>query len=284
MIATTQRFEVLPFGNVAGEAAELAEPVTLTVTCSPRHGLDHSVAFAADLVAAGHAVVIHIAARMVRGPGHLDEILARLAELGVDEVFLIGGDAPEPLGPYAAAGQLLPLLRAHPQAPRRIGVGAYPEGHPLIDDAALRDALREKAAVADYMSTQMCFDAATVVRWLRRLRRDGVELPLYVGVPGQVDRRRLLEISARIGVGTSIRAVRKQRGLRRLLGSPRDAATSLLDGLAAPIGEPQLGIVGVHYFTFNRLAATYAWSRERLIEPGAGDARAVAPVPSPETP
>ena len=70
-------FEILPFGKGEAEAAELPERVRLTVTCSPKHGLDESIATATRLRALGHSVTLHLAARMVRGRDHLDELLGR---------------------------------------------------------------------------------------------------------------------------------------------------------------------------------------------------------------
>jgi methylenetetrahydrofolate reductase (NADPH) len=161
----------------------------------------------------------------------------------------------------------LPILADHRLRPPRIGVGVYPEGHPLIGPAALDDALRRKAVLADYMVTQMCFDAGALVGWIRRSRAQGIALPVYVGIPGAVDRRRLLEISVRVGVGSSITFLRKQQGgIRRLLGRPEHAGDRLHEQIAPLIGDPELAITGIHYYTFNNLAATVAWDREHTAD------------------
>ncbi|WCB94891.1 hypothetical protein DSM104299_03631 [Baekduia alba] len=257
------RYELLPFGAAEAEAQAAPRSLTVTVTCSPRHGLDHSVATAERLAALGHTIVLHVAARTVRDAAHLDATLARLARAGIDEVFVIAGDGPEPLGEYGSALDLLPELDAHPRRPRRIGIGAYPEGHPLIDDAALDAALRRKAQVADYMTTQICFDTKALLRWIEATRAAGITLPLHVGLPGAVDRRHLLEVSMRVGVGASISFVRKQRGLRHLLGRPDHAADRLYTAFAPLVGDPALGIESLHFYTFNRLLATLAWEDER---------------------
>jgi methylenetetrahydrofolate reductase (NADPH) len=73
--AMNSRFEILPFARGEEEAARLPGPAHLTVTCSPKHGLDHTVEVAARLRALGHLVTVHFAARMVRGRDHLDELL-----------------------------------------------------------------------------------------------------------------------------------------------------------------------------------------------------------------
>lgn len=265
----SSRFEVLPFGDVEQEAARLPEPARLTVTCSPRHGVDQTVAVAERLAAAGHAAVVHLAARMIRDRGHLDRVLERVARAGMDDVFVVGGDGANPVGPYASAIELLPIVAAHPYRPRRIGIAAYPEGHPLIDPDTLAEALERKSAHASYMTTQLCFDADALLAWLAATRRRGIKLPVLVGVPGAVDRRRLLEISVRVGVGPSVAFVRKQRGLRQLLGRRAAANAALHDALLRRWAEPGLGIAGFHYYTFNRLVQTWAWERQRRRPPQA---------------
>ena len=81
-------------------------------------------------------------------------------------------------------------------------------------------ALRIKSGFADYVTTQMCFGPAAVDSWLTRERERRMDLPVLIGFPGKVDRRRLLEMSVRIGVGPS-RRVRPQA-----TGHPRAALAS----------------------------------------------------------
>lgn len=261
------RFEVLPLGQaVEEEAAALPEPARLTVTCSPRHGPDHSVECGQRLRDQGHRVTMHVAARMVRDAAHLDDLLGLLERSGIDDVFLVGGDASEPRGPFAAAGDLLPLIAEHPQRPKMIGIGGYPEGHPLIDDVALTLALGRKAEHADYITTQMCFDPAAVLEWTEKIRAAGITTPVLVGVPGVVSRQKLVEISLRIGVGASVSFLRKQRRLGSLLrpsGRSKTPGESVQEQLTPSLADPGLGIDGFHYYTFNQLVATWKWAHER---------------------
>lgn len=242
------RFEVLPFKGIEEQAARLPRPVRLAVTCSPKHGPDRGVEVAGRLCGSGHAVTVHVAARMVRDRAHLDALLAGMADACVDDLFLIGGDAERPVGEYASAVDLLRLVAEHPQRPARVGIAGYPEGHPRIADDALEDALSTKSALADYVVTQMCFDPDALKHWADRHRA----LPIFAGMPGKVARRKLLRMSARIGVGPSVDFLRKQRGLRRLL-SRRSTADRLYDALA------ELNIAGFQFFTFNELAQTWEW-------------------------
>src|SRR5262245_58147383 len=135
------RFEILPFARGEEEAAQLPEPVHLTITTSPKHGLDHTVEAATRVRALGHDVTVHMTARMVRDRAHRDELLEKMADARVDHAFVIGGDASPPHGPYSSAGDLLPLIHEHPHRPKTLGIAGYPEGHPLIDSDALDAAL-----------------------------------------------------------------------------------------------------------------------------------------------
>ncbi len=257
------RFEVMPFARGEEEAAKLPEPVRLTVTCSPKHGIDHSVEVATGLRALGHAVTVHLTARMIRDRSHLEELLAAMARAGIDDALLIGGDATPPHGPYSSAIELLPVIHEHPLRPQAIGIGGYPEGHPLVDSDTLAKALEKKSHFADYVTTQLCFDPEILLTWVKATRETGIAVPVIVGIPGVVDRRKLIEISMRVGVGPSLRFLRKQRRLRDLFRLSASSADSLYDALAPHVDDPQLGIAGFHYFTFNRLLATWRWEREK---------------------
>ena len=257
------RYELLPFDGIYEQAAELPQPVRLTVTCSPMHGPDRAVQVASRLRELGHAVAVHVAARMVRDRAHLDLLLAGIADGGADDLFLIGGDIERPVGEYSSAGELLPLLAEHPQRPRAIGIAGYPEAHPFISEESLERALRDKSRFADYVTTQMCFDADAVRSWVERHREQGMTLPVLLGMPGRASRRQLLNMSVRIGVGPSLRFLRKQRGLRSLL-SRRSTADRLYDGLVPLLDESHMNVTGFQYFTFNQLTETWKWHQTKL--------------------
>lgn len=252
------RFEILPFARGEEEAAQLHEPAHLTITTSPKHGLDHTVEIATRVRALGHAVTVHLTARMVHDRAHLDELLGKMADAGVDDAFLIGGDATPPEGPFSSAVELLPLVHEHPLRPKTLGIGGYPEGHPLIDPRELDAALHQKAPLADYITTQLCFDPKIVLAWIAQTRAEGIGLPVIAGLPGMVDRAKLLEISMRVGVGPSLSFLRKQRGLRNLLRLSASSADRLYDALAL-----HDEVSGFHFFTFNRLLETWRWAQAK---------------------
>ena len=114
----------------------------------------------------------------------------------------------------------------------------------------------------------MCFDPGVLLGWLRDARASGLPLPAMIGMPGVVDRRRLFEMSMRIGVGTSLNFLRKQHGIRRLLGRPRSTGDELYDAVAPAAGDPELLIDGFHFYTFNQLVDTWRWQREKRDHEG----------------
>ncbi len=254
------RYEVIPVQGIEDKVATLPPGATITVTASPKQGLDRTLDVSTVFAARGFRVVPHFAARMVADRGHLERLVRRADGAGIRDVFVVGGDADPPAGDYADAGDLLEDLAGLPHPFARIGIGAYPEGHPLIDDERLLEALRRKQPLASHLVTQLCFDADALARWLTGIREAGIELPVVVGLPGVVERRKLAEISLKTGVGASLNYLRKHgRELVTLARSRRYDPTPLARAVAAHTADPALGIEGAHLFTFNQVEPTREW-------------------------
>ena len=260
----TAKLEILPLPAVLDELAVLEPGTTLAVTASPSKGLDASVAFAARLRDAGHDVVVHVASRRVRDRAHLAQLAATMRDAGLGRAFVVGGDGA-PAGDYPDALSLIRDLADSDRRPREVGIACHPQGHPHIPDEALAAALRAKAPYADYMTSQLCFDADALAHWLVARRAEGLLLPLDVGMPGAVDTARLLRISARIGVRDAARFAAKQSGLlARLLRPGGYRPDGLVRDLAPILADPAAGIRGLHLFTFNQVDRTAAWQRDFL--------------------
>jgi methylenetetrahydrofolate reductase (NADPH) len=255
-------FEVIPVNGIEERVAILPAGATVTVTASPRHGMERTVSVSETLAKRGFQVVPHLAARMITGRDELQRIVTRLDGAGINDVFVVGGDASPPTGDFRDAGDLLDALASLPHSLVRIGIGGYPEGHPLISQEDLLTALQRKQPSATYIATQLCFDAGSLVAWIRSVRKLGINLPVIVGLPGAVERRKLAEISLRTGVGTSLRYLtRHSRQIATLARSRRYDPTPLAAAVAAHGQDADLRIEGVHLFTFNQIEATQAWLR-----------------------
>lgn len=277
------RYELVPVSGAREQAAHLPPGSEVSITCSPTLGIENTLALAEDLLGQGFRVVPHLAARLVAGEAHLKRVLRRLEEGGLRDVFIVGGDAKTPVGPFASGLELLEAMSRLGSGLERVGVPAYPEGHPIVAREELMRALLAKGQFASYAVTQICFDPEKVLGWLAEARERGMELPVYVGVPGVVDRKKLLRISLKIGLGDSVRFLSKQTGLAGRLLRPRGySPDALIEVLSPYVGDPEYGIRGFHINTFNHVSETERWRLGMLRsanDEGAPDAtRRAAPV------
>jgi methylenetetrahydrofolate reductase (NADPH) len=212
--------------------------------------------------------VPHIAARLVEGREHVEKIAARINEHAITEIFVVGGD-PDPVGPYNDGLSLMRDLLPLCHTVRIVGVPSYPDHHTMIPDAALDEALLAKQSLIaehgleGFASTQMCFNVKTIEQWLTRQRERGMVLPIHLGVPGAVERTRLLSLGTRLGIGSSLRYLRKNSGAILRMFSP---ASYDPNKLITPLSRraDELNITALHMFTFNSIESTAAWQRKSL--------------------
>jgi methylenetetrahydrofolate reductase (NADPH) len=264
------RFEVLPTKSTEEAVTEwVPAGMTVTVTASPVKGLEPTIDLAERLAARGYRVVPHLAARSVVDHAHLDQIVARLKACGVDDVFVPGGDAPHPAGPFDSALPLLERLTEMGSPFSRIGITGYPESHPKIHDDLTIQAMWDKRRYATYIVSNVCFDAAALGRWIGRIRARGVTLPLYMGLAGPAERTRLLKMAAVAGASESARFITRHPGwILRFWAPGGYSPDRLLDRAAPVITAPDAGVAGLHLFTFNQLQQAELWRRAALERTG----------------
>ncbi len=261
--------EIFPTDTIEAKLDVLEPGSYVAVTCSPSKGVDVTIEMCARLAHRGFKVVPHVAAKMVRNRQHLAEIIARLNDLPIISVFVPGGDAEQPVGDYATAFELLRDIAEFEHRFTEIGVAAHPEGHPLVAEDVLTAELTRKQEFANYLVTQMCFDAEAIGSWLLRIREQGVTLPAWIGLPGVADRASLLKTSMRIGVGDSLRYLKRNPKLAaRLMFANEYRPDDLLYALAPYLADDRYGIQGHHVFCFNQVERTEAWRHEFLGSAG----------------
>lgn len=260
-------FELIPLRDALDRAEALPAGAATTVTASPSHGIESTIALSEALTARGHMVTPHLAAHMIRDRAHLEDVLTRCRAAGIRSAFVIGGDARD-RGPFHDATALLDAIHelGHPFS--SIGVAGYPEGHPAIPDERLRASLLAKQPHASYVTTQMTFDGDAIAGWIRRIRADGVTLPVHIGIPGAVRIRKLVRVATRIGVGGSLRYLRKNRQLVQLLFRRTFTPERLLRSLATSLTDRAADVAALHLFTFNQVEETVAWQRRMLGDVG----------------
>jgi|SRR6185503_10916157 methylenetetrahydrofolate reductase (NADPH) len=258
------RFEVLPLDGIEEEITEhLPTDVKVTVTASPRKGLEATLSLTERLAVAGYPVVPHLSARLVRDHAHLEEVLDRLHKAGVRELFVPAGDATEP-GQYHGAEDLLAAMGEYRSRFDRIGITGYPESHHLISDEDTIRAMFAKAEMATDIISQLCFDAGTIDGWIKNVRARGTHLPIWIGMPGCVDYGKLVRITMKIGMGESTRYLRHNRNVLGRVLTRQFKPSRLLRDLDPVVTDPAANVAGFHLYTFNEVGATERWRKRTL--------------------
>src|SRR3712207_1321284 len=84
------RYEVIPLGGVEEAIVErVPKSIKLTVTASPKKGIEETLRLAERLSGEGYEVAPHISARLVRDEAHLEDILGRVRRSGIKDEFVI---------------------------------------------------------------------------------------------------------------------------------------------------------------------------------------------------
>jgi methylenetetrahydrofolate reductase (NADH) len=260
------RYEVMPTKTIEQAVVEwVPTSIPITITASPSKGIDTTMDLAGRLVRHGYRVVPHLSARLVRDEIHLKYLVQQALDLGVDDVFVPAGDADPPAGKYHGAVPLLAELTAMDRPFAHVGITGYPESHPLIDDDITIQSMWDKREHGTYIVSNLCFDAATLNRWVRRVRARGITLPIRIGLAGPVDPTKLLSMATKVGVGDSTKFLTRHASWFMRLTAPGGYSPErMLQRIGPTMASPQAAVPGLHVFTFNQVAKTEQW-RQRLL-------------------
>jgi len=221
-----------------------------TIAITGRIARDTSLTPVAHLTCVGHT------------RAELESILDSYAGEGIEHVMLLRGDPSD--GPRAEwvatdggltyAVELVELARS--RGDFRIGVAAFPEGHP---SAASRDAdadvLAAKArAGAEFAVTQMFFRGQDYFDLVERVRARGVDIPILPGIMPILNLNAIRRQGELIGTEVPTDLV------ARISAHDGDPAAMRAEGIAiaAELCEELLagGAPGLHFYTLNRSKAT----------------------------
>lgn len=236
------------------------------VASLPKDPPDRQISVCSQVRDLGLIPVPHIVARNIADSKALNNLLNRLSvEAGVDRALILGGDRDVPAGDYDCSMQLIEsgLLQAH--GIDKIAIACYPEGHPRIPDDVLDKAQAGKIAAARagglslILISQVCFESAPIIGFLRKIRAEGVSERVRVGVAGPAKHATLIRYAMICGVGASLRALRERQSLARNILSRETPEKLILELEEAVETEPSLNIWGIHFFTFASLKNTIEW-------------------------
>ena len=236
------------------------------------------VAPASSLRRAGLFPVPHISARHLQSASQLERLAVRLvAEAGVDQVLVIGGDRDRPAGPFDSSLAVMESGLLQKAGILRMAIGGFPEGNPNIPDAVLEEALAAKVNFACATGlqlsivTQFCFEAEPVVAWLRRVRGLGINIPIRIGLAGPAGLATLMRYAVQCGVGNSLRVLTKKPSFAKLLveKGPEPILRGIVSALPyLPPAALPFGIACFHFFVFGGFNKTVDWIDNHRARPG----------------
>jgi methylenetetrahydrofolate reductase (NADPH) len=234
------------------------------ISAVPTRELAAQIDVAASLAAAGFEPVPHITARRFASGSELDRHLGRLTdEAGVRRVVVIGGDLTAPAGPFFAAIEVIDSGLLQSRGIVEVGIAGYPDGHPRLGATELERAFAAKVeaaaetGLAVHIVTQFGFSAPTILSWIGRLRDQGIDLPVRIGLAGPTTLSGLLRYARICGVTASAQGLMRHSGLaKQLFGMVTP------DSLLRPLAEAMASrtCVAPHIFSFGGLAAAARWA------------------------
>lgn len=244
--------------------------------------IDDMVATARRLAQDGFEVMPHFPARSIPDLATLHDWVARYqGEAGIDQALVLAGGNKKPVGDFTSSIELLQSGVFHKAGFKRLHVAGHPEGNRDIDpdgsttqvDTALRwKAQHAKDTGVDMaLVTQFMFDARAASDWIAGLRRNGIDLPVHLGLAGPAKLQTLIKFAIACGVGPSLAVLKKRaRDLSKLL-VPFEPDEILEDLASNAQADPDTSPALIHLFPLGGIKANAEWASRQ----GAGHLRRV---------
>lgn len=211
-----------------------------------------------DLKPAGHLTCV------AATKAEVDAVIQEYHDIGVRHVVALRGDPqtgvgtayePHPEG-YQSSIDLVAAIKKF--GDMEVTVSAYPEKHPeSVDWIADIDMLKRKVdAGADRAITQFFFENDLFERYLERVRRAGIYIPIVPGIALVHNFTQVANFAGKTGASVPAWLAHRFEGLED------DAKTREL--VAAAVAAEQVldlvdrGITDFHFYTMNRADLVYA--------------------------
>ncbi len=218
----------------------------------------------------GFTVMPHFPARIIKNQSVLNDWISMYQnEAGVNEALLLAGGSTKPIGELDSSIQLIESGLFDKAGFKRLHIAGHPEGSKDIDpDGGIKNvsealswkqefSKRTDASMA--IATQFCFDADIVKKWADRIKEDGIDIPIHIGIAGPAKLQTLLKFSVECGIGASMKILTKRaKDITKLLLPYKP--TQILNDLAEyKSKDPGLNIEQVHFFPIGGIKQTTDW-------------------------
>lgn len=246
--------------------------------------IEDMVATARRLTDEGFAVMPHFPARIIKDAATLENWIAMYqGEAGVEQALLLAGGVAQPHGAFHSSMQLIETGLFDKAGFKRLHVAGHPEGNRDIDpdggDAAVMEALRWKNDFARRtdakmaLATQFAFEAGPIIAWAERLRAEGIEIPIHIGIAGPAKLQTLIKFAIACGVGPSLKVLQKRAMDVTKLLLPYEPTEVLTELAAHKAAHPDFNIEAVHFFPLGGIKTNATWAIENggeATRPAAG--------------
>ncbi|WP_438363125.1 methylenetetrahydrofolate reductase [Nioella halotolerans] len=229
------------------------------------------VATAKRLTDEGYNVMPHFPARIIKDAATLENWIAMYqGEADVKQALLLAGGVSKPHGEFHSSMQLMETGLFDKAGFTRLHVAGHPEGNRDIDpnggDAAVMEALRWKQSFAERtdadmaIATQFAFEAKPIIAWAHRLKAEGIDLPIHIGIAGPAKLQTLIKFAIACGVGPSLKVLQKRaKDVTKLL-MPFEPNEILNDLAAHKAANPDFNIESVHFFPLGGIKTNAQWA------------------------
>ena len=233
--------------------------------------IEEMVATAKRLSGEGYNVMPHFPARIIKDAATLENWIAMYqGEAGVEQALLLAGGVTEPHGDFHSSMQLMETGLFDKAGFKRLHVAGHPEGNKDIDpnggDATVMEALRWKQSFSERtdaqmaLATQFAFDAGPIITWANRLKAEGIDLPVHIGIAGPAKLQTLIKFAIACGVGPSLKVLQKRAMDVSKLLLPYEPTEVLTQLAAHKAANPDFNIEQVHFFPLGGIKTNAEWA------------------------
>ncbi len=235
--------------------------------------IEEMVATAKRLSADGFNVMPHFPARIIADAAVLEDWIDRYqGEAGVEQALLLAGGVDKPIGSLASSMDMLETGLFGAKGFKRLHVAGHPEGNTDIDpdgsEKNLMDALRWKQKFAESsdaemaLATQFCFESGPVIEWADRLRAEGIDIPIHIGVAGPAKLQTMIKFAIACGVGPSLRVLQRRAADATKLLMPFTPDEFVTELALHKAKTPDFNITNVHFFPLGGIGKAAEWITE----------------------
>ena len=218
----------------------------------------------------GFAVIPHFPARIIENKVTLEDwIKAYQEEANIDQALILAGGVDKPHGIFENSMQLVETELFSKYNFKNLYFAGHPEGNKDIDpdgteknvnDALVwKQKLNERTDINLALTTQFCFDSKPVIKWANELNKNGINIPIHIGVAGPAKLQTLIKFSIACGVGASLKVLHKRaKDIKKLL-LPFEP-NEFLEALALhKENNPDFNITNIHFFPLGGIKTTSNW-------------------------